>query len=101
MCRDLGHQWRPATARWDAEERCYERSMRCGRCRTVREQTLSAYGEVLAGHYEYVDGYAAPPGVGRLSGMARAGLRLESVTRAIGRAERADEVAAKRDRKVG
>lgn len=87
LCRDLGHLWRPFTARYNPEVHAYERTMRCGRCKTDREQTLSLRGEVLRGHYTYTEGYQAPAGQGRLTGDARGALRIESVTRLIGHDE--------------
>ena len=83
MCRDMGHLWRPLGAKINPSERTYERTLRCGRCRTERAQTLSASGLILAGHYSYADGYAAPAGTGRLDGAARGELRLESVLRVL------------------
>jgi hypothetical protein len=83
LCRDIGHLWRPLTARFNPEENTYLRTMRCGRCRTERHQTLSLAGMVLAGHYDYADDYLAPQGQGRLTGQARGSLRLESVIRTI------------------
>lgn len=88
LCRDLGHLWRPYTARFNPEENCYDRTMRCGRCHTERRQTLSLRGEVLSGHYDYAEGYTAPKGQGRLTGNARGALRIESVVRLIGHDEK-------------
>lgn len=83
LCRDMGHIWRPYTARIVEGGRGYERTMRCSRCRTERQQMLSASGVVLSGHYSYQDGYKAPSSVGFLSHDARSGLRLESTLRLI------------------
>jgi hypothetical protein len=94
LCRDLGHTWRPASARWVPEVSAYERTMRCGRCRAEREQTLSAGGLILSGHYRYESGYTTPPGSGMLGSEGRGALRLESIARLIGK----DSLNAKGDR---
>jgi len=65
------------------DEDAYERTMRCGRCHTERDQVLSRSGEILAGHYTYPEGYTVPAGTGFLSSGARGSLRIESVTRLI------------------
>ena len=83
LCRDMGHVWRPYTARISPEGGGYERTLRCSRCRTTREQRLSMGGVVLSGHYTYGEGYLAPKSVGFLSHDARSGLRLESTLRLI------------------
>jgi hypothetical protein len=85
LCRDIGHQWRPFTARYLPQRNVYERTLRCGRCTTTRRQTVSLSGEISSGGYEYADGYVAPAGQGRLTGRARGALRLESIGRLIGR----------------
>lgn len=94
LCRDLGHTWRPASARWVPDLNAYERTMRCGRCRAERSQTLSAGGLILSGHYHYEAGYTAPAGTGSLGSEGRGTLRLESVMRLIGK----DSLNAKGDR---
>jgi hypothetical protein len=81
-CRDYGHAWRPLAAR-RADEGAYVRAQRCSRCRTEREQTLSYSGLILAGRYEYPEGYLAPRGMGRLTSTDRGVLRIESVVRLI------------------
>lgn len=92
-CRDYGHSWTPATARWDSELRAFARTLRCVRCHTERAQWLSQYGHPLRGHYVYPEGYQAL-GLGRLDGESRDVLRLESVSRLLG-----DELAPKRRRR--
>lgn len=87
LCRDLGHLWRPATARFNPAENTYDRTMRCGRCHTERTQSLNMRGVVVAGKYAYTEGYTAPKGQGRLTGEARGALRIESVLRLIGQDE--------------
>ena len=87
LCRDIGHLWRPFTARYDQQHNAYDRTLRCARCTTERRQSLSLSGEVLSGSYVYAEGYVAPAGQGRLSGNARGALRIESVLRLIGRDE--------------
>ncbi len=88
LCRDIGHLWRPFKARWDDDNNSYVRILRCGRCKTEREQGISAAGVVLWSQYDYADGYQAPKGTGRLDGEGRGALRLESVLRLIGKDER-------------
>jgi hypothetical protein len=82
LCRELGHQWRPFFARWDAEENAFQRTLKCSRCKTQRHQWLSYSGSVLGNYYEYAEGYTHK-GLGRIVGEGRDHLRLESVTRLI------------------
>lgn len=83
QCRELGHNWRPWVARWDGEHNCYERALRCTRCRTERWESIGQSGSKLGGHYKYPDNYVAPPGMGRIVGEGRDALRLESLTRVL------------------
>lgn len=83
LCREIGHNWKPWAAQWVPEDQCYERVLRCTRCKTRRNQTLSSQGAVIASNYEYPDGYEHK-GFGRISGQGRDTLRLESLTRLIG-----------------
>jgi hypothetical protein len=83
LCRDIGHNWRPLTARI-TDAHTYTRTMRCTRCHTERHQDLSIYGAILSSGYTYPDGYLAPPNSGRMTSDRRDGLRLESVQRLIG-----------------
>jgi|KBSMisStandDraft_5_1062788.scaffolds.fasta_scaffold38380_3 hypothetical protein len=81
-CRELGHNWRPMTASFDAKARVFDRRLRCSTCRTERVQMLSNRGEVLANRYIYPKGYLAQslsehPGIGAM----RATFRLEAVHR--------------------
>lgn len=80
QCRDFGHSWRPYTARWSPEDRCYETQLRCQRCKTIRVRLIGQRGEQLSNHYDYADGYIVK-GMGRLDGDERNRLRLESVQR--------------------
>lgn len=86
LCRDLGHTWRPYTARITGSN-TYERTMRCGRCKTLRHQSLSISGAILGGGYKYEEGYLAPKDTGRLTSGDRDHLRLESVLRVLGHDE--------------
>jgi hypothetical protein len=86
-CRDMGHTWRPFTAQWVPADNCYTRTLRCGRCQTERYQVIGPDGLVLAGQYNYAEGYTAPAGTGRLDTVGRGELRLESVLRLIGKDE--------------
>jgi len=81
-CREMGHNWRAWVARWDEEHRCYERALRCTRCRTERWQSISTSGAMVASSYKYPEGYTAQ-GIGRIVGEGRDALRLESLTRAL------------------
>jgi hypothetical protein len=88
MCRDMGHTWRPYRAKFNPEENGYDRVLRCGRCKTERQQTISMSGMILTGHYSYPEGYQAPPGTGRIDGEGRGAMRLESTLRLISKDER-------------
>ena len=79
-CRELGHLWAPRTAHWSGEDGCYYRTLRCDRCETERDQTLSDRGAVLSNSYNYPDGYLLE-GMGRIAGEGRDMLRLASVVR--------------------
>lgn len=81
QCRELGHLWSPWTASWSGEEGCYHRTLRCDRCTTERNQSLSDRGAVLTNSYVYPEGYLHE-GMGRIAGDGRDMLRLESVLRA-------------------
>lgn len=81
LCRDIGHQWRPARA-W-IEDHSYGRVMRCYRCKTERHQVLTLSGHVVANRYDYTDGYLTPKGSGSFTPDDRDNLRLESVLRLI------------------
>lgn len=83
LCRDIGHTWRPLSARIH-DSTTYERTMRCGRCRTERHQLLTTTGTIVSGGYDYQEGYLAPPNTGRLTSGDRDGVRLESILRLIG-----------------
>ena len=80
LCRELGHNWRPWTAR--SINGGYERALRCTRCHTERWEVLSSTGAKIKGHYVYPEDYLHA-GLGRIVGDGRDALRLESLTRAI------------------
>lgn len=82
QCREMGHNWRPHSAKWVPQYHVYERSMRCSRCATERHQVLSDVGHVLSGGYHYPEGYAHK-GFGRITGDGRDRLRLESIFRVL------------------
>ena len=82
QCRDFGHSWRPFTARWMAEDRCYESQLRCGRCGTLRVRRLSRTGSQIGSHYDYPEGYVTK-GMGRLTGSDRDKIRLASLLRVL------------------
>lgn len=76
LCRDLQHTWEPATAR--REKKCYVRTLRCGRCGTVKEQVLDQDGYILKSMMTYPDGYIRP-GEGRFTKDDRAILRVRNI----------------------
>jgi hypothetical protein len=82
QCRELGHNWRPWVARRDVEHNCFERALRCVRCKTKRWESIGLSGAKLSSHYEYPDGYTSK-GIGRIVGEGRDALRLESLTRIL------------------
>lgn len=88
MCRDMGHTWRPFMARFSAEMNAYDRTLRCGRCKTERVQVIGMNGAILRGGYAYPDGYLSPNGSGRINGEGRGALRLESTLRLISKDEK-------------
>lgn len=88
LCRDMGHTWRPFMARIIEGGNAYDRTLRCGRCKTERAQTISTNGLILSGNYNYPDGYQTPKGSGRITGNGRGALRLESTLRLISKDER-------------
>jgi len=82
QCRELGHNWRHFTARRDEEHNCFERALRCTRCKTKRLETLSFRGAKLRSYYEYPEGYTTD-GLGRIVGEGRDALRVESMIRSL------------------
>jgi hypothetical protein len=82
LCRELGHNWRPHTARYVPEQRAYERSLRCTRCYCERRQVLNGNGGIVSSSYVHPEGYLHK-GLGRIVGEGRDTLRLESLTRFI------------------
>src|SRR4051794_22455641 len=83
-CRDYGHSWRTHSARFLQDQRAYERTLRCTRCRTLRHQLLDSRGARISSHYEYVPHYLVK-GVGRLTGTERDALRLRALQNDMGR----------------
>ena len=81
QCRELGHNWRPWVARNDTEHNCFERALRCTRCRTKRWEAIS-YSGASSDDYEYPEHYLTD-GIGRIVGEGRDALRLESLTRVL------------------
>lgn len=78
-CRDLGHSWRPWTARaFGGRLGGFESVLRCSDCGTLRTRTLSRTGAVMSSHYTYPDGYLVA-GLGRLTGTDRDAVRLASI----------------------
>jgi hypothetical protein len=82
LCRELGHNWRPHTARFVPEQRAYERSLRCTRCTCERRQLLDGSGHIVSSQYVHPEGYLHK-GLGRIIGEGRDALRLESLHRFI------------------
>jgi hypothetical protein len=79
-CRELGHTWRHNTVSYDEKARCYDRSLRCSSCRTIRVQVLDSRGHVIRNGYKYPDGYLVPGTVDRI-GASRDAYRVEAVVR--------------------
>lgn len=82
-CRELGHTWRAWTVDYDKKARCYDRSLRCSSCQSVRHELLDTQGTVLRSSYTYAKGYLATNvEAGTLS---RSVFRMESITRFLDR----------------
>lgn len=77
-CRDYGHSWRPHHARWLPSEHAYEQTLRCARCRTIRERVLDSRGQVIASQYKYPKHYLVA-GLGRLASEERGLIRVASI----------------------
>jgi hypothetical protein len=77
-CRDIQHSYRKWATRWLAQEREYERQLKCLRCGTIRVQRVSERGYLLGSSYEYAEGYLVK-GLGRLDQDDRGAIRLQSV----------------------
>lgn len=77
-CRDLGHHWRPVTAK--REKDGIARVMECTTCGAERYQTLDRQGYIVSSSYRYQAGYTIP-GIGRLTAEHRATMRLASIDR--------------------
>jgi hypothetical protein len=88
LCRDMGHTWRPFRATFNQDMNAYDRTLRCGRCRTERQQVIGLNGLILSGGYNYPDGYLSPSGSGRINGQGKGALRLESTLRLISKDEK-------------
>jgi hypothetical protein len=80
QCRDYGHAWRPHNSVWNQQERCYNTSQRCSRCKTIRERDIGQAGQLVRNRYDYRDGYIIA-GMGRLDVSDRDMIRLASVLR--------------------
>jgi hypothetical protein len=81
QCRDFNHSWRPYTASRHTNG-LIERQLRCSRCRTIKVQTLNRWGHVVAGRYDYADGYVIK-GLGRIIGEEKDHLRLASINKIL------------------
>lgn len=94
ICRDLNHDWSGyrAWATGRGRSLLYTRVLKCKKCTTEREDTLTSQGFKVGTKYNYPDGYLTPKGTGRLGSDARAALRLVSVISHLG--ERPVEVPA-------
>ena len=58
-CRELGHVWRPMTARYDKTSKTFDRQLRCSSCHTIRKQVLTQRGEIVSNGYTYPPRYLA------------------------------------------
>lgn len=85
LCREMGHRWLPYQAAVNADQ-TYHRALRCPRCKTRKEQEISARGVILSTQYRHPEGYLHA-GMGRIAGDGRGLLRLESIKRTIKRVE--------------
>lgn len=82
-CRELGHDWRPATAQWLGKQRAYERVLRCRSCRSEKVQVVNRHGGLVSTHLRYSAGYLAKHvEFGGTSGR-RDQFRLEAIVRTI------------------
>lgn len=84
-CRELGHTWRPWTIE-SVKGGGYVRQLRCGSCKTVRQQTLDSRGHVVTNSYKYAEGYTAHHL--QRGTYSRDVFRLEAITRFIESTER-------------
>lgn len=85
-CRELGHTWRPRTVTFDKAARCYERTLSCASCRTIRLQVLDSTCHVVSNSYRYPDGYLAKAGT--VDGhVTRDTFRLEAILRFVQQSE--------------
>lgn len=78
-CRDFGHKWLRTGAQWiDRRNDVYLSLQTCERCKLPRER-LMMHGHVITSNIDYaaVPGYTAPPGMGRITGDAKAVVRRE------------------------
>lgn len=78
-CRDLGHNWQPATAK--RVPTGYLRTLACDSCGAIKTQRLDHTGHILRTSMSYPDGYARPKGAGRLTTDDRATLRVFNIMR--------------------
>lgn len=87
VCRDLGHNWAPHDVHFTRHD--IQRTFKCRHCETLRHQTLTRAGYIVAGRtrYEYpeqqtpdADPYVVK-GLGRLSVDDRAAIRVASSQR--------------------
>ena len=79
LCRDLQHSWSPYTARRLAKRAGFLRTLKCVRCGSLKDQTLSNDGFIMRSRMAYPDGYLRP-NEGRLTRMDRAALRVRNMT---------------------
>jgi len=78
LCRDFGHTWRRFMARHVPAHHVYEQTLRCTRCKTLRERVLNERGIVVSSKYVYPDGYLVK-GMGYLAGEDRGLIRLAAI----------------------
>lgn len=76
QCRRWGHAWMPWRYIPDPEPGVVSRTvLRCMRCKNKARDDMDSYG-FSDRDIDYIDGYCAPAGMGRLSREDRAVLRL-------------------------
>lgn len=79
LCRDLGHNWIPLTARRTPGG--YERQLHCEGCDTVKIQKLDLTGHIITTTMQYTANYLRPPGAGRVTRDEKATIRIAVVRR--------------------
>lgn len=80
LCRDLGHAWSAYSA--ERVGKAFVSSLRCIRCKTIKERMITGEGFLNGTKFKYTDGYLIK-GIGRATIGVRSIMRLESVMRVV------------------